>query len=317
MATRDARRQPITAAGLRTGIGLAAATALISGVAVFLNANGVRKVPDPAVYTTLKNGVAALVLVGLLALTPSVRGSLPALTARQWLMLGAIGVVGGSFPFLLFFGGLAQASAPSAAFIHKTLFVWVAVLALPLLGERLGWPQLAALAVLLGSQVLLVSPADVRWGSGETMIAAATLLWSVEVILARRLLPAIPSLVGGAARLGLGLVVLVGYLAATGRIGAVGAVSAEGWLWVVVTGLLLAGYVATWYAALKRAPATVVTAVLVAAAPVTAALTAIGSGALPAPATALGHGLVLVGAGAVAWLGLRAPRAASPAYGTA
>jgi drug/metabolite transporter (DMT)-like permease len=317
MATRDARRQPIPAAGLRTGIGLAAGTALISGLAVFLNANGVKQVPDPAVYTTLKNGVAALVLVGLLALTPTARGSVPALTARQWLMLGAIGVVGGSIPFLLFFGGLAQASAPSAAFIHKTLFVWVAVLAVPLLGERLGWPQLAALAVLLGSQLLLVNPADVRWGSGETMIAAATLLWSVEVILARRLLPAIPSLVGGAARLGLGLVVLAGYLAVTGRIGAVGAVSAEGWLWILVTGLLLAGYVGTWYAALKRAPATVVTAVLVAAAPVTATLTAIGSGALPAPATALGHGLVLVGAGAVAWLGLRAPRATSRAYGTA
>lgn len=317
MATRDARRQPTTATGLRTGIGLAAATALISGLAVFLNANGVKQVPDPAVYTTLKNGVAALVLVGLLALTPSARGSLPALSARQWLTLGAIGVVGGSIPFLLFFGGLAQASAPSAAFIHKTLFVWVAVLAVPLLGERLGWPQLAALAVLLGSQLLLVNPADVRWGSGETMIAAATLLWSVEVILARRLLPAIPSLVGGAARLGLGLIVLVGYLAATGRIGAIGAASAEGWLWILVTGLLLAGYVSTWYAALKRAPATVVTAVLVAAAPVTATLTAIGSGALPAPATALGHCLVLVGAATVAWLGLRAPRATSRAYGTA
>jgi drug/metabolite transporter (DMT)-like permease len=317
MATHDARRRPIPATGLRTGIGLAAATALISGLAVFLNANGVKQVPDPAVYTTLKNGVAALVLVGLLALTPSARVSLPTLSGRQWLMLAAIGVVGGSIPFLLFFGGLAQASAPSAAFIHKTLFVWVAVLAVPLLGERLGWPQLAALAVLLGSQLLLVNPADVRWGSGETMIAAATLLWSVEVILARRLLPAIPSLVGGAARLGLGLIVLVGYLAATGRIGAVGAVSAEGWLWILVTGLLLAGYVGTWYAALKRAPATVVTAVLVAAAPVTATLTAIGSGALPAPTTALGHGLVLVGAVAIAWLGLRAPRAKSRAYGTA
>lgn len=317
MATRDARRLPIPATGLRTGIGLAAATALISGLAVFVNANGVKQVPDPAVYTTLKNGVAALVLVGLLTFTPSARASLPALSARQWLMLGAIGVVGGSVPFLLFFGGLAQASAPSAAFIHKTLFVWVAVLALPLLGERPGWPQLAALAVLLGSQLLLVNPADVRWGSGETMIAAATLLWAVEVILARRLLPAIPSLVGGAARLGLGLIVLVGYLAATGRIGAVAAVSAEGWLWILVTGLLLAGYVGTWYAALKRAPATVVTAVLVAAAPVTATLTAIGSGTLPAPTAALGHVLVLVGAVAVAWLGLRAPRATSRAYGTA
>jgi drug/metabolite transporter (DMT)-like permease len=320
MAIRDTRRRPVPADNLRLGIGLAATTALISGVAVFLNANGVKQVPDPAVYTTLKNGVAAIVLITLLAATPSSRRMIPALSRRQWLALASIGVIGGSVPFLLFFGGLAQASAPSAAFIHKTLFVWVALLALPLLGERLGWPQLAAMALLLGSQVLLVNPADVRWGSGETMIAAATLLWSMEVILARRLLPAIPSLVGGAARLGLGLVVLVAYLAISGRLAAIGAVSASGWVWILVTGLLLAGYVATWYAALKRAPATIVTSVLVAAAPVTAGLTAIGSGALPAPATALGHGLVLVGAGALAWAGLRAPRAASRAasraYGT-
>ena len=50
-----------------------------------------------------------------------------------------IGVIGGSVPFILFFNGLAMASAPSAAFIHKTLFVWVVLLAVPFLGERLGW----------------------------------------------------------------------------------------------------------------------------------------------------------------------------------
>jgi drug/metabolite transporter (DMT)-like permease len=312
----DGLRRGNSRTSLRWGIGLAAGTALISGVAVFLNANGVKQVPDSAVYTTLKNGVAALVLLGLLAAMPSARRAVPTLTGRQWLTLAAIGVIGGSVPFLLFFGGLAQASAPSAAFIHKTLFIWVAVLAIPLLGERLGWPQLAALAVLLGSQVLLVNPQGVSWGTGETMIAAATLLWSAEVIIARRLLPAIPSLVGGSARLGLGLVVLLGYLAVTGKLAAVGSVTAEGWLWIGITGVILAGYVATWYAALKRAPATVVTSVLVAAAPVTAALTAISSGTIPALPVVVGQGLVLLGAGVLAWLGLRSARMQPRTIGT-
>jgi hypothetical protein len=31
-----------------------------------------------------------------------------------------------AFAFLLFFSGLAMASAPTAAFIHKTMFIWVA-----------------------------------------------------------------------------------------------------------------------------------------------------------------------------------------------
>ena len=86
MARRDMRRRSVPADDLRLGIGLAATTALISGVAVFLNANGVKQVPDPAVYTTLKNGVAAILLITLVAATPAARGAIPAGCAsmRRW-----------------------------------------------------------------------------------------------------------------------------------------------------------------------------------------------------------------------------------------
>ena len=50
---------PIT---LRWGVILAFGVALISGVSVFVNGFAVKQVPDAAVYTTLKNGVAALIL---------------------------------------------------------------------------------------------------------------------------------------------------------------------------------------------------------------------------------------------------------------
>ena len=45
------------------GVFVAGVTALISGVSVFVNSYGVRAVPSPVVYTTVKNVVAALVLV--------------------------------------------------------------------------------------------------------------------------------------------------------------------------------------------------------------------------------------------------------------
>ena len=44
------------------GIALALGTALISGVAIFVNSYAVKALPDAALFTTLKNGVAALVL---------------------------------------------------------------------------------------------------------------------------------------------------------------------------------------------------------------------------------------------------------------
>jgi drug/metabolite transporter (DMT)-like permease len=278
---------------LRWGVLLALITAGISGVSIFVNAFAVKQVPDPAVYTTLKNGIAGFILIALAMamVRPATVSTVP---ARSWGWLAVVGVIGGSVPFLLFFTGLAQASAPSAAFIHKTLFVWVALLAVPFLGERLGKAQLGALAVLLGAQLLIVPPAGITWGTGESLIALATLLWALETVVARRLLRTVPSGVVGAGRLGIGLVVLVAYLAVTGKLGTIATLTAEQWGWALVTGALLSGYVGSWFAALQRAPASLVTAVLVLGAPVTAALQALQGGALPVTPVLLGHGLVLL-----------------------
>lgn len=286
------------------GIGLALVTALISGVSIFVNAFAVKQLPDPAVYTTLKNGVAAVLLVALAsaAVRPAaVRSVAP----RDWGWLAVIGVVGGSVPFILFFTGLAQASAPSAAFIQKTLFIWVALLAVPFLGERLGALQVGALGVLLAGQALILAPVGIRWGSGETMIAIATLLWAVETILVRRVVARVPSPIVAAARLGLGLVVLLGFLAVTGKLGIVAGLRPDQWAWALLTGGLLAGYVGTWFAALQRAPASAVTAVLVLGAPVTAALQAASTGSLVLGPAILGQALVLVAGGAIAVLTVR------------
>jgi drug/metabolite transporter (DMT)-like permease len=297
---------------LRWGVILAVGTALISGVSIFVNAYAVKQLPDAAVYTTLKNGIGALLLFGFMALTvrPStVRHVAP----RSWGWLAVIGLIGGSLPFLLFFAGLSQASAPSAAFIHKTLFIWVALLAVPFLGERLGFAQLGALALLLGGQVLILTPAGVSWGIGETMIAAATLLWALETIVARHVLRDVPSAVVGASRLGIGMVVLVGYLVATGKLAGMAALTGDQWAWALLTGALLTCYVGTWFAALQRAPASLVTAILVLGAPVTASLQALQTGSIPALPVLTGQALVLLACGGLIVASVRRWRLASAA----
>ncbi len=304
------RRIPAT---LGWGLVLALAAAMISGGSLFVNAFAVRLLPDPVVFTTLKNAVAAAILVGL-ALATIRPSDVRAIRAGGWARLAVIGIIGGGVPFILFFAGLAQATAPSAAFIQKTLFVWVAVLAVPFLGERLGLAQLAALGVLLAGQLLVAAPAGVAWGSGETMIAAATLLWAVETILAKRLLATVPVAVLGAGRLAIGLLVLAGYLLTTGHASTLLALDGGQVSVAVGTGVLLAGYVAAWFAALRRAPASLVTAVLVVGAPVTAALQALQGGGPPAPSPALaGEAAILLAAGVLAVLALRRPRPAPAA----
>lgn len=292
----------------RLGLALAGITAVVSGVSVFVNAAAVRAVGDPVLFTTLKNGVAAALLLTIAALV--VRGS----WRPQWHAvpgLVALGVIGGSVAFVLFFGGLAQATAPSAAMIHKTLFVWVALLAIVLLRERLGGLQIAALGVLLVGQLLIQAPTGVGWGIGETMIAAATGLWAVEVIVAKRVLAGVPSAVAAAARMGIGLVILIGFVAANDSLAAVGSLRLDQWGWVLLTGLLLTAYVASWYAALQRAPASAVTAVLTIGAPITAALQLVANGQVPAPGVALGYGIGLLGAGVLAAFAVRGQRPAA------
>jgi drug/metabolite transporter (DMT)-like permease len=295
------------------GIALAFTTALVSGVAVYVNGHAVKHFGDATVYTTAKNAVAgvlllalALVVVGPTGRDAAAPRTRPA-TPRHWLALLAVAVVGGSVPFVLFFEGLARAEATQAAFIHKTLVIWVALLAVPLLRERLAWPHVAAIALLIAGQAWIAGDAGtVTFGSGEAMIFAATLLWAVEVVVVKRLVVSFAPRTLAAARMGLGTVVLVGWVAVTGKLGELTGLGAEQWQWVALTGLLLGAYVATWYAALARAQAVDVTAVLVFGAVVTAAL----SGAFDGAAVdGVGIALVAAGVGLAALATLRRPAA--------
>jgi drug/metabolite transporter (DMT)-like permease len=293
------------------GLALAAATALISGFAVFVNGYGVRAWTgtgaSTAAYTTSKNLVAALFL-GAVAYAAARRspGTLRPQNASQWRRLALVGVIGGGVPFLLFFEGLARASSGQAAFIHKTLLIWVALLALPFLAERLTAVHLGAMALLVGGQAVMSGAGGLTFGVGEAMILAATLLWAAEVIIAKRLLADVPSPTVAVARMGVGAIVLIGWTAVTGGFVSLGALTATHWGWALVTGLVLTGYVATWYGALARAQAVDVTAVLVFGAVVTALLeTGIRGAALP---SAAGLALVTAGAALAAFAAVRAAR---------
>lgn len=291
------------------GIALAFVTACISGVSIWVNGHAVSHFADATVYTTAKDAVAGTLLI-LLALSRPRRNrgvaAEPIVGRRRLAALAAVAVIGGSVPFVLFFEGLKRvgsAETAQASFIQKTLVVWVALLAVPLLKERLRWPHLLAIAMLvLGQAYLAGVSGHIPVGEGEAMILGATLLWSVEVVLVKRLLAGISPRVLAAARMGLGTALLFGWLAITGKLTAIGTFDAGQWRWVVLTGLLLTGYVATWYAALALAQAVDVTAVLVFGAGITAALSGAFDGHSVNP---IGATLVVLGALLAAGLAVR------------
>jgi drug/metabolite transporter (DMT)-like permease len=291
------------------GIVLATMTALISGVSVFANGLIVKEFPDPVVLTGVRNAMVGGVLLAILLATGGGR-EIRALSRRPAGALFAIAVIGGSVPFILFFSGLAMASGPGAAFIHKTLFVWVSLLAVPFLGETLGLAQLAALGVLVVGTLLVGPTGAVGPGPAEALILAATMLWAVEVVVARRLLRRddVSLRLAATARMALGAALIAGFLAVTGRLGAVATLTGAQWLLIAATGALLFGYVTTWYAALQRAPAALVASILVGGAVVTAGLAVVRLGTLPAPETTAGLLLVALGVTATVAVGQRRGR---------
>jgi drug/metabolite transporter (DMT)-like permease len=303
-----------------SGIALAFVTAAISGVAVFLNGYAVKEFGNATLYTTVKNLVAAILLVAILAIAS--RARLPGASHSSWgftrphgvremVGLVAVGVIGGGIPFVLFFEGLARTSSTSAAFIQKMLVIFVAVLAVTFLKERFTILHAAAIGVLVLGQALVAGGlGNFAVDTGEAMVFAATILWSIEIAIAKPLLGRLSPLTVGASRMAIGMVVLAGFSVSSGALSQLSLITPTAWLWAVATGIILTAYVATWYAALARAQATDVTAVLVAAAVITAILNAGVKGTSLAP-TALGLSFIVAGALAIAVLAARPHRTAA------
>lgn len=288
------------------GLTVAGLTALISGASVFVNSYGVHDFSSPLLYTTGKNLVAAMVLlvgtVAVVRLRPDggrTQPYAPAVTNRVkcWRVLGLayVGIVGGGFAFVLFFDGLAQTPAAPAAFLHDTLVIFVALLAWPVLVEKISRYNLLAIGFLVTGEVVISGGiGHIALGRGPLLVLGATALWAVETVLVKNLLVSTSSAHIGLVRMGVGSLFLVGDLGVTGHLAGLGTLDRAQVGWILITGLLLAGYVATWFTALARARAIDVTSVLVASVVVTSLLQEIADRSLPA-STYLGIGLVAFG----------------------
>ncbi|MDO8480858.1 MAG: DMT family transporter, partial [Nanoarchaeota archaeon] len=140
----------------KLGVGLVLGTALVSGFSIFINSYGVKGF-DSSVFTFAKNLVVAVALFAILLGTLR-WDQLKQLKGKHWAQLAIIGLVGGSIPFLLFFKGLQLTTGQMGSFIHKTLFLYVAILAPIFLKERLSKKLFLGTALLLVGNYLLIRP---------------------------------------------------------------------------------------------------------------------------------------------------------------
>lgn len=274
-------------------MGWAMAAAMISGVAVFANSLAVRGI-DPIVHTTIKNAFVGLLVVGLVMLSRE-RKVVGKLNRGQWLKLVGIAVIGGSLAFALFFTGLKQIGATEGQMLNKTLVVWVALLAVPFLKEKLTVKMAAGIVLIYASSLIGGGWKSTEMMMGHGFVLAATGLWAVETILVKKTLTDVPVNIAVGARMGLGSLILWGWLIVTDKVPLVAKLSWTQWGLLLMVGLILFGYVMSWYRALKDAPATVVSSILVGAVVITTLLEAVfGTKSLTGTAV-IQAGMILTG----------------------
>lgn len=274
------------------------ATAMISGVAVFINSFGVA-IGDSAVYTFAKNVVVAVMLAALLLATAK-RRELAMLAHRDWLALAGIGLVGGSIPFLLFFRGLQLTTGATSAFIHKLVFVFAALFALALLRERLNPIAIAGAALLIGGTYLFLAP-QLTLQAGHLLVLSATIMWAFENVWAKHLLRRLSSPVVAFARMGFGSLFILGYLVASGKAPLLASITSAQLGWSLLASALLFGYVTTYYAGLARVRVSSATAILTLGAPITALLSWLFTDAQLVLGDLVSIVVMLAGACAIAW----------------
>ena len=270
-------------------------TAVISGFSIFINKFGVKGI-DSSIFAFSKNFLVSLLLIGLI-LGFKEFDNLKRLDKKQWGSLVLVGLVGGSIPFLLFFRGLQLSSGAVGSLIHKSMFIFVAILAVVFLKERLSKKILIPAVLLIAGNLLLLRITSFELTTGALFVLGATLFWSVENVISKHLLKEIEPKILAFGRLFFGSIFIMVFLIGTGKVGLLATVNVSQLSWIFVTSIFLLLYVFTWYTGLRDVKVTTATSILLLGSPITTLLSFIFLGTALSVIHAIGILLIICGVG--------------------
>ncbi len=255
---------------MKKGYFLVFLTAVISGFSIFINRFGV-SISNPYLFTFSKNLAVAILLTGLI-FAKKEWIILRELTKKQWLLLIIIGLIGGSIPFLFFFKGLSLISAAQGSFWHKTMFLYVAILAGVFLKEKINWRFIFGGAILIFANLLLLKKIPHSLNRGDFLVFLATLFWAAENVVSKYTLRKIDSKTLAWGRMFFGSIFILVFLLSTQQLSSLINFNFMQIGWVIVTSLLLLGYQMTWYGGLKFISVSEATVILTLGSPITTLL---------------------------------------------
>lgn len=273
-------------------------TAVISGVAIFVNSFGVKGF-DSSVFTFSKNIVVALLLLAILVGVKEFN-VLKNLKRKQWTQLAFIGLIGGSIPFLLFFRGLQLTTGTTSAFVHKTLFIFVAIFALLTIKEKPTKGFIAGAIFLLAGTYFIIRP-DFTFANAHLFVLGATILWAAENVLSKHVLEDLSGNIVAFGRMFFGSLFIFGFLTFTGKAPLVVAMNNAQYMWIAVTSVFLLLFVFTYYNGLKHVKVSTAASILALGAPITSVLALLFKGVSIGIFQAAGMLTLVIGVVLIVW----------------
>jgi len=268
-------------------------TALISGSSIFINSFGVKGI-DSTVFTFLKNIIVSIFLFAIILGFREIK-NIKKLQGKDWVSLIIIGLIGGSIPFVLFFRGLQLTSGAGGSFIHKTMFVVVAILAIIFLKEKITKKAFIPACLLLIGSFVLLKVNSFEFNDGALLVAIATIFWAVENVISKHVLKTIEPKVLAFGRLFFGSFFVLIFMLVTKKISLVYSLNFQQFSWIAISTPFLLLYVITWYTGLKHIKVTTATSILLLGSPVTSLLSYLFLGTELSLMQALGMLLTVVG----------------------
>lgn len=274
-------------------------TAFISGIAIVINKFFVVTI-DPLIFTAFR-----ALFIGIIFFLISFyfsKSTRKKFNQASWKTLLAIGIIGGGMAFWLFFTGLKLTTAGRAAFLHKTLPIYAAILAFVFLKEKITKKQLIAMAVMLFGLLLIeLTKISSSIRMGDLLVLSATVLWAIENTFAKKVMINKESnWVVTFSRMFFGALILFAIIFIIGKSNLLFSLNSQQALYIFISGIFLFFYVLTWYWGLKYINLSKASTILLIAPVISLILGIIWLGEQVFALQLVGSALILIGAYVVA-----------------
>jgi len=229
--------------------------AFISGLAIPINKIFVVDL-DPTVFTAVRALFIGIIFF-ILASFQS-KFNYKKFKKVPWKYLLAIGLIGGSFAFLMFFTGLKFTTAGRGAFLHKTMPLYITVFAFIFLKEKISRRQAYALIIMLIGTLILystqITPSDfwLNPSLGDLLVIGATILWSIENIIGKKIMiKGESNFIVSFARMFFGAIILFAVVLLQDKLNLLLTLTIQQIINLSISTIILFGYVFFWYWSIK------------------------------------------------------------------